>query len=252
MKEVLGLLGAGLAKVVLVERLDFRVEMAHADNALLVVGVETGGARRADLVVREAGLSAAADASTAAGHDFDEVVARLDAVPDVFADLIENLLDIAHLVGDRDVDLRTLDVDRGLLDAVHAAHGGELDSRRLIFLRDEAVGRAKSRFHNAAGDAEDRACAGVGAEQIVSLLLRKVEEVNAGGLDHAGELTRGENDIRILAARGLHVLVAGDLVLLRRAGHDGRDVHLVAGETVLLRPIGLGKRGKHLLRGLRR
>ena len=250
-EKVFGLLGAGLAKVILVESLDFGVEMAHTDNALLIVGIETGRTCRTDSIRCEARLTAAANATAAASHDFDEVVARLDTVLDVFTNLVENLLDIAHLVSDSDIDLCTLDVDRGLLDAVHTAHSGELDRRRLIFLRDEAVGGAESCFHNAARDTEDRAGARVGAKQVVRLLFRKVEEVDTGGLDHAGELTRGENDIRILAARGLHVLVAGDLVLLGRAGHDGSDVNLVALETVLLGPVGLGESGEHLLRGLR-
>ena len=249
-EEVFSLLRAGLTEVILVESLDFWIEVAHADNALLVIRVETSRTGRTDGIRSEAGLTTAADATATACHDFDEVVARLDTVLDVFANLIENLLDIAHLVSDCNVDLRALDVNRGLLDAVHAANCGELDCRRLIFLRDKAVGRTESRFHNTAGDAEDRACTRVGTEQIIRLLFRKVEEVDTGSLDHAGELTRGENDIRILATRGLHVLVAGDLILLGRARHDGRDMHLVAGETVLLGPVGLGESGKHLLRGL--
>ena len=250
MEEVFSLLRAGLTEVILVESLDFGIEVAHADNALLVIRVETCGTGRTDGIRGEAGLTAAADAAAAACHDFDEVVTRLDTVLDVFANLVEHLLDIAHLVSDCNVDLRTLDVDLGLLDAVHAAHCGELDCRRLIFLRDEAVCRTQSCFHNAAGNTEDRACTRVGTEQIIRLLFRKVEEVDTGSLDHAGEFTRGENDIRILATRGLHMLVAGNLILLGRARHDGRDMHLVAGETVLLSPIGLGKSGEHLLRGL--
>ena len=59
-EEVFSLLAARLVKVVLVERLNFRVEVRHADRRLLIVGVETCGASCADFVRREAGLTAAA------------------------------------------------------------------------------------------------------------------------------------------------------------------------------------------------
>ena len=39
MKEVFCLLRARFTKVILVERLNFWIEMAHADNTLLVIGV---------------------------------------------------------------------------------------------------------------------------------------------------------------------------------------------------------------------
>ena len=108
-EKLLRLLAAGLAEVVLVKGLNLGVEMAHAEGRLLIIGVETGRALGADRVRREAGLTAAADATAAARHHFDEVVARLDAVLEILADLIKNLLDVAHLVGDRDVDRRALD-----------------------------------------------------------------------------------------------------------------------------------------------
>ena len=251
MEQVLRLLAARLAEVILVECLNLGVKVRHAKSRLLVVGVETGGTRGAHFVRREARLTAAADTAAAARHDFDEVVARLDAVLDIFTDFVQHLLDVAHLVGDGDVDLRALDIDRRGLDAVHTTDRAELDRRRLILLGDEAVGRAKSRFHNAAGDAEDRAGTGVGAEQIIRRFIRKRHEVDTCGLDHAGEFTGRENDIRILLAGRRHRLVAGDLELLRRAGHDGGDVHLLAVDAVLLGPISLGESGEHLLRRLR-
>ena len=192
-KQLFRLLRARLAEVVLVERGHFGVEVRHAESRLLVVGVETGRAGGADFVGREARLTAAADATAAARHHFDEVVARLDAVLDVFAHSVQNLLDVAHLVGDRDVDGRSLDVDRRGFDAVHAADRAELDRRRLSLLGDETVGRAESRFHNAAGDAEDRARAGVGAEKIVGRFIRERHEVDTGGLDHAREFVRRDD-----------------------------------------------------------
>ena len=236
-EEVFSLLAARLVKVVLVERLNFRVEVRHADRRPLIVGVEACGASCSDFVRREAGLTAAADATTAARHNFDEVIPRLDAVLQVLAHFIQDLLDIAHLVGNGDIDGCAVDIDCRSLDAVYSANRGELDRRRLSFLGDEAVCRAQRRFHNAARNTEDGACARVGTEQIVGGLFGKGHEVDAGGLDHTGKLTRGENDVRILAARGLHVLVAGDFVLLGRAGHDGSYMHLVACKSILFSPV---------------
>ncbi len=152
---------------------------------------------------------------------------------------------------DGDVHLRALDVDRRGLDAVHAAHRLEVDAGRLGVAGDQAVGRAERGLHDAAGDAEDRARAGVGAEQLVGRLLRERLEVDAGGLDHARELAGREDDVGVLLARGAHVLVAADLVLLRRAGHDRGDVHLLGVDAVLLRPVALGERREHLLGRLR-
>ena len=151
---------------------------------------------------------------------------------------------------DGDIDLRALDVDRRGLHAVHAANGLEFDRRRLRLAGDEAVGRAERSFHHAAGDAKDRTRARIGAEQIVGILFRQVRKVNAGRLDHARKLARRKNDVRILRACRAHVLVAADLVLLRRAGHDRGDMHLLEVDLVLVGPIGLRQRREHLLRGL--
>ena len=102
-QKLLGFLAAGLTKVILVERLDFGIEVAHTESRLLVVGVETGRTRGTNLIRREAGLTAAANATTAASHDFDEIVARLDAVLEILANLIENLLDVPHLMRDGNI-----------------------------------------------------------------------------------------------------------------------------------------------------
>ena len=251
-EKLFSLLAAGLAEVILVEGLDLGVEVRHAERSLLVVGVETGSAGSADLVGREAGLTAAADTTAAASHDFDEVVARLDAVLEVFTDLVQDLLDIAHLVSDGDIDLGIADFDRSGLNTFHTADFLEVDRRRCSFLGDQAVSRTKSRFHNAARDAEDRAGARVSAEKIIGRLLRKAQEVNTGGLDHTSELAGRQDDVGILATAGLHVLVTRNLVLLGRAGHDGSYVDIVARDGVLLGPVCLRESGKHLLRRLSR
>ena len=252
MEKLFSLLAAGLAEVILVESLNLRVEVRHAERSLLVVGVETRRTGGANFVGREAGLTAAADTTAAASHDFDEVVARLDAVLEIFADLVQDLLDIAHLVSDGDIDLGVADLDRSGLNTFHTADFLEVDRRRCSFLSDQAVGRTKSRFHNAASDAEDRASARVSAKKIVSRLFRKAQEVNTGGLDHTSELAGRQDNVGILATARLHVLVAGDFVLLGRTRHDGSYVDIVADDGVLLGPVCLRESGEHLLRRLGR
>ena len=249
-EEVLCLLATRLAKVILVESRHFRIQVRHTESGLLVVGVETGRASSANFVGRKAGLTAATNATAAARHDFDEVVARLDSVLDVFANFIENLLDISHLVRDGDIDLRALDVDRCGLNAVHSANCAELDCRGLSLLGDKAVCCAKRSFHNTTRDTEDRASAGVGAEEIVSGFVRKRHEVDTGGLDHTSELARRQNNIGVLEARRGHILIAGNLELLSRAGHDRSDMDVLAVDAVLLCPVSLGECAEHLLRRL--
>lgn len=252
MEKLFSLLAAGLAEVILVESLNLGVEMRHAERSLLVVGVKTGRTGGTDLVGREAGLTAAADTTAAASHDFDEVVTRLDAVLEIFADLVQHFLDIAHLVSDGNINLGVADLDRSGLDAFHTADFLEVDRRRCSFLSDQAVSRTKSRFHNTARYAEDRAGSRVSAEKIVSRLFRKAQEVNTGGLDHTSELAGRQDDVGILATAGLHVLVAGDFVFLGRAGHNGSYVDILACDGVLLGPVCLRESGEHLLRRLGR
>ena len=251
-EKLFSLLAAGLAEVILVESLNLRVEMRHAERSLLVVGVETRRTSGANFVGRKAGLTAAADTTAAASHDFDEVVARLDAVLEIFADLVQYLLDIAHLVSDGDIDLGVADLDRSGLNTFHTADFLEVDRRRCSFLSDQAVSRTKSRFHDAARYAEDRAGTRVSAEKIVSRLFRKAQEVNTGGLDHTSELAGRQDDIGILATAGLHVLVARNLVLLSRTRHDRSYVDIIARDGVLLGPVCLRESGEHLLRRLSR
>ena len=251
-EKLFSLLAAGLAEVILVESLNLGVEVRHAERSLLVVGVKTGRTGRADLVGREARLTAAADTTAAASHNFNEVVTRLDAVLEVFTDLVQDLLDIAHLVSDGNIDLGIADFDRSGLNTFHTADFLEVDRRRCSFLGDQAVSRTKSRFHDATRNAEDRAGARVGAEEIIGRLFGKAQEVDTGGLDHTSELAGRQDDIGILATAGLHVLVAGDLVLLGRAGHDGSYVDIVARDGVLLGPVCLRESGEHLLRRLSR
>ena len=155
-------------------------------------------------------------------------------------------------MSDGNIDLGVANLDRGGLDALHAADFLEVDARRSGLLGDEAVGRTKSRFHDATRNAEDRAGARVGAEEIIGRLFGKAQEVDTGGLDHASELAGRQDDIGILATAGLHVLVTRNLVLLGRAGHDRSYVDIVARDGVLLGPICLRKSGEHLLRRLSR
>ena len=249
--RLLTALCARSAEIILVEGLNFGVEVRHAQHALFIICIDACRTLRADLIRREARLTATTDATAAARHDFDEVEARLDAVLAIFANHIENLLDVAHLVCNCDIDLCALDIDRCRLDAFHAANFLEVDAWRLRFTSDEAVGRSERRFHNTTRYAEYCSCAGIFAEQFVSGFFRKIVEVDAGGLDHASEFASRQDYIGILESRGVHVFIASNLVLLGRARHDRCDMYLRWVDTILLGPIALCESGEHLLRGLR-
>ena len=106
----------------------------------------------------------------------------------------------AHLVGDRHADFLAGHGHFGFLDPIHAAnvlevHVGELGAGH------EGVGGPEGRFHDAAGGTEDGSRAGVDPERIVGVFVGQVEEVDARGLDHAGEFPGGDGDVDVLDSR---------------------------------------------------
>ena len=245
-------MGIGLAQELGIELLDLGVVVGLAQLLTLILGVQGGGTLGPegvlDVVVlmgQEAGaddgLAAACDTAAGAAHDLDEVV--LGAAR---TDLVQQDLGVLHAVGDGHVDGHTVQLDGSLTDALEATHLLELDGLVLLAGQDEVDG-AQGSLHNAAGDAEDDAGAGVLAHQIlVELLVRETLEEDTGTLDHAGQLPGGQNGIHIPQTIHIQLLTLG-LVLLGGAGHDGDHEDVLGVDALLFGIVGLEDGTLHLV-----
>ena len=146
------------------------------------------------------------------------------------------------------------DGDLGVLDAFEAAQRDDVavvvDALDLL-AGDHLDDGAQGGLHDAAGGAEDDAGAGGRAERVVEVGLRQGRHVEAGLLEHLGELTRGETVVDVLVAGVAHLGPVA-LELLGRARHE-RDAHDVRRVQVqLFGVVGLDERAEHLLRALGR
>ena len=189
------------------------------------------------------GLTAAGYAAAGASHDLDKVVVLVACL-----DLIEQLAGVCGSVYDRYVYIHACYVYGCFLDAVEAAYAVVLDG--LEILTGEDVGNGtQSSFHNAAGYAEDDACAGGIAEDGVELFIGEIDIVDACLLDHPCKLTGGEVGIYVTVAFSAH-LGTDDLELLCGAGHYGYYEDVLGIETVLFCKVGLGDGTLHLVRAL--
>ena len=149
-------------------------------------------------------------------------------------------------MGNGHVDSHAVNVQRGLADALEAAHSLEGDGLVLLAGEDKVDGTQRS-FHNAAGDTEDDTCAGVVAHQIlVKVLVGQTGEQNAGTLDHLGQLPGGQNSVHVLQTVYLK-LVALFLVLLGGAGHDGYHENILGVDALAFGVVGLKYCTLHLV-----
>ena len=231
--DVQQLMGAALEQIV-VDVAQRRVLLRDLELAG-VVGLEDSLETLGLAGVGSRGLSAAADAAVGAGHDLDEVKLLLAAF-----NLLDQLVRVAEAVGYRNAELQLARRDGEGLDALETAHAAFSDGL-------ERVGggvvqhAADDGFGHAARDAEDDASTGVIAERAVRLGVGQVLQINAGGLDEAGQLVRGEHEVDQALAVLLELGALG-LELLGGAGHDRNGVHVLVLEL-------LADQGAHHLHG---
>ena len=189
-------------------------------------------------------LSAAGDAAARAAHDLDELILAL-AGPD----LVEQHSGVLHAVRYRYPYRRAIDVDARLADALETTDLFKLD-QVMLFAGQCEVRRTQRSFHNAAGDAEDDARAGVIADDvIVELFLGQSLEVDTGALDQLRQLSGRQNSVDILDAVMLQLL-SFLLELLCGTRHDGDDEHILRVDAVLLAVVALEDGAEHLVRRL--
>ena len=246
-KQLMRTVRIRFAEIFIVKRFKLNVFVRFTLCLTGILAVKSSGAERfkVDIGTRcriDDRGTAAGHAAAGAAHDLDEGIILFTAL-----DHIEQLLGVAGPVGDGYAHLGAVEVDGGFLYAGSAAHGGEVDIIER-FAGDGFINRAESGFHNAAGGAEDDACAGGFAEYAVEILIREAVEIDAGVFDHARKLADGKNRIDIGKA------VVGKLftfcfVLFGGAGHHRNDIDILRVDTRLFGIIALDDRAEHLVRG---
>ena len=99
-------------------------------------------------------LTAAANTAARAAHDFDKLVICFSGT-----NLVHQYTGIFQTVGNGNLNRCSIQVEGRFFNALMTAASGEIQAFRL-FAGDYLVYCTDSRFHNAAGGAEDSACAG--------------------------------------------------------------------------------------------
>ena len=219
--------------------------MGLADGLGLVLSVQASSAGHAGIDVHAGGsihdgLAAAVDAAAGASHDFHEVVGGFTGL-----DLLDQLLGSAGGVGDGHLQVQAADGHFSFLHTLDAAQGLVLHVLHAAALEPVSSGTQGS-FHDTAGRAEDGSRTGGLSHQLVeALFVGQLGELDAGRLDHAGQLTGGDGDIHSTHAVQGH-LGTGGLELLGGAGHHSHDHDLLGIHAGLLSPVGLDDGAFHL------
>ena len=156
-------------------------------------------------------LTATADTTARASHDFDEVVIAFTGTK-----FIHQLTCIAKTAGNCNLDRTVIDCEGSFFDTFHTAYFGEIEFFEL-FTRDFSNDCTKSRFHNTTGYAEDACCTGRATHRAVEFFFRKIFEVNTSLLNHRCQLCRCNNAISASSARRMRALTIPTLPSKRSA-----------------------------------
>ncbi len=97
-----------LAEKLIINFGDVRILVRAAQCMLFVIFVETGSTLFADFVCGAIRLTAAADTTSAAGHDFDKVIRCFFALLLGGKNLVEHILHINQTMRNGDIDLGAL------------------------------------------------------------------------------------------------------------------------------------------------
>ena len=90
----------------------------------------------------------------------------------------------------------------------------------VLVARQNVVNGSESRFHNAAGNAEDDARARILTHNVVvGFFVGKLSEINTGTLDEFCEFSGGQNSVNVTNAVNFH-FGTGLFVFFRGTWHD--------------------------------
>ena len=254
MEKLVSLMGVRLAEEFLVKFLYLGVFVALAKNVSLVLGIKCGGTFLhigiKDIVVligKEYGtnirLATAVNTAAGASHDLDELIGAF-----AFTDLVHKNFCVLHAVCNGKTEDLSVDFDLGFFDAVKSADGSESDGA-VFFSGKYMINGTKSSFHNAAGYAEDYACAGSFAHDIrIEFFIGKFGENDTAAADHFGKFTGGDNCVNVFKAFCVHHFGTLFFKFLCGAGHYGNNKNIFGVKSVFLCVIALDDGTLHLVR----
>ena len=238
----MGFFAQGGSQIIPIECLDLRVFVGESKAADSVQTVEPLATDTGQLLRRVDGLTAAAGTAAGAGHDFYKVVLYLAAPQGT-----NQLAGIAQAADHSHPEGVAGNVKFRLFPAVQVPDGAERVGLG-IFAGDQIVGRTQGCFHDAAGGAENNACAGTGAQGGIERLVGQSGHIDMLGANHAGDLPYRQAQIYILAGACIvHGRQVGFL-LLGHTGHNGQAENPVGVYAQFVGKVGLCHSAEHLLR----
>ena len=247
-------MGIGFAEELFIKFLNLGVLMAETENVSLVFGIkcvctflEISIENIVIFVGKEYGadirLATAVDAAAGATHDLDELIGAF-----AVANLIHKNFCVLHAVCNSKAEDLSVDLDLGFFDAVKSADGSESD-RAVFFAGENVVNSSESCFHNTAGYAEDYACAGSFAHDIlVEIFIGKSVENNTAAADHFCKFANGENCVNVFKAFCVDHFGSFFFKFLCGAGHDGNNENISGIDSVFFCIIALDDCTLHLVR----
>ena len=247
-------MGIGFAEELFIKFLNLGVLMAETENVSLVFGIkcvctflEISIENIVVFVGKEYGadirLAAAVDAAAGATHDLDELIGAF-----AVADLVHKNFCVLHAVCNSKTEDLSVDLDLGFFDAVKSADGSESDSA-VFFAGENVVNSSESCFHNTAGYAEDYACAGCFAHDIlVKFFIRKFVEYDTAAADHFCKFANSENCVNVFKTFCVDHFGSFFFKFLCGAGHDGNHENIFRIDSVFFSIIALDDCTLHLVR----
>ena len=190
-------------------------------------------------------LSAAADTSARAGHDFDEIIGNLTLIEGC-----QKLVGIAESIDNSNLKLDTGKVKCRFFPAVHTADCLESVRIRIRSCYQEVSG-AQSSFHNTTGCAKDIAGAGADAQRHVERFRCEISRIDMCGSDQADDFSVCECNVDIRITAGIIHALNCALMLLCETRHDRDRENLARVNTEVFGIVTLGDCTEHLLRRLR-
>ena len=252
-KKFVCFMGIGFAEEFFIKFLNLGVFVALAKNVSLVLGIERGSTflkiSIKNIVVfvgkeygTNIGLAAAVDAAAGTSHDFDELIRAF-----AFSDLVHKNFCVLHSVCNSKTEDLAVDFNLGFFDSVKSADGSE--SNCAVFLAGKnMVNSSERRFHNTAGYAEDYACAGSFAHDIlIEFFIGKFVENNTASADHISKFANGENCVDVFKAFCVDHFGSFFFKFLCGAGHYGNNKDVFGVDSVFFRIIALDDRALHLV-----
>ena len=239
---------AGLFEEFVVELLNGEIFVRFTESHLAVCIVKDGCAflLEVDRCLGSCalnGLTATVDTTAGASHNFDEVCFDLTGFY-----LGEKFLCVLCAGGNGNVYFYIAELIGCGLDGIGAANIIEFELFKLG-AEDNFGSSAERCFHNAAGRAEDRTCAGTDVEGLVEFFIVESFVIDTCFFDHTAELASGDRIVNVVNAFADSALSgAAYFEFLCGAGNCGNEYDVSGIEAAFTRIVSLVHSAEHLLR----